>query len=156
MDIAVRISGRLLATLVGAALAFWAGAILWAAQLLNEPIPYRAMGVSTPNAIEAKPGQELAVFVHVFRTKTCPYTIERVVYDSAGTKLYDSELNFSEPGKLGDDSFIAPVKLLPITPAPGTGLYSVRLGMKCNIVQRVFPNRTDWLTSTFEVVDAAR
>lgn len=118
--------------------------------LLWEPQPYKYIEL---RAFDAYQGDDiLHVEIDIHRTQSCPYMIERTIFDSKNIKLFDSREVFSEPQVVGaPETFGAPVRMRGPVPNLGRAVYSVRIGTMCNFVQRAFPNWGEWYRVPFQV-----
>lgn len=92
-----------------------------------------------PVSVEVPPGGELKVRYTVFRTRSCPLRVERMLFDSTGTRYILPSTEFSSaPGPLGNDSYISMVPL-PINISPGPARYRAITIYKCNPIHSIWP-----------------
>ena len=120
-----------------------AAGLFHVSKLANEPYPYERVDLLVgPVAIS----KTVPVQVSIARTKLCAYEIEWLVYD-ADRQKWDATDSFATPLKLVDE-FKAPVTV-DFDPVNGPAEYNVRIGSKCNWVQRIWPNFGPWYTEGF-------
>lgn len=122
--------------------------------MLTEPLPYRNIHIVSVGPYQRGSGLEVEVQSRLFRTKLCPYILERTVLDANANKRHDFRKPLSAPKTLGLVERGFPF-LLDSEPDAGTAIYiyAVRLGAMCNPVQHIFPNWTQWFEVEFEVTD---
>lgn len=115
----------------------------------NEPSPYGYIKVYVQD--NYTDDEELKIAVSLFRNKLCPYILERTIYDSEGTKIFDQSIALSTPSKLGSDKFNSNIKysLFDSKPSIGEATYSVRVLSKCNVLQTIIPSETPWTVVEF-------
>lgn len=120
-----------------------ASGVFYVSKLANEPYPYSHVTIIVGPVATSR---TVPVEVSLTRTKLCPYEIERRVYD-ADRQKWDETRQFSAPSKI-KETFKAPV-MVDFNPVDGMGEYNVRIGAKCNWVQRLWPNYGPWYTNSF-------
>lgn len=104
-----------------------------------------------PVSISVPPGGDLRVRYTVFRTRSCPLKVERMLFDSTGTRYILPSTEFSAaPGPLGKDSYISIVPL-PVNIAAGKAKYRAITTYRCNPIHSIWPIVTTAPDVEFEV-----
>lgn len=92
-----------------------------------------------PVVLRVPPGGNLNVRYSVYRTRSCPLRVERLLIDSQNVRYVLPATEFSAaPGPLGEDSYISMVPL-PQGISEGTAHYRAITIYKCNPLHSIWP-----------------
>lgn len=126
------------------------GSVQWV-NWYYEPYPYKYLNIKIGKTVI---GEDIPVEFSYLRTKLCPYISERTIYDSEGNKVFDKVEDRPTPKVLGvgkENSNIGARSLLS-TPSEGVAVFNGRILSKCNLAQKWFPQKGEWITYKFEFV----
>lgn len=128
--------------LIGGALGFW---------MIDDEPPVVATAPAEVMTDFPPPGGTLLIRFHVFRKRSCPVRVERLIYDSSNVRYDLSSTAFEAVQPLGFEIFQTKIPL-PASMAQGPARYRSVSTYTCNLLHYLWPIRGPGQDLKFVVV----